>query len=86
MFESVKTSTHLITNEKYAHILAMLQAEPSKKDSMATRKIRNVYQSSGNVERHCVFCDGKKVTTFESVFDVILVAHRKIDHVRNIKK
>jgi hypothetical protein len=86
VFESVKTSTHLITDEKYAHILAMLQAELSKKDSMATRKIRNVYQLSGNVECHCVFHDGKKVTTFKSVFDVILAAHRKIGHARDKKK
>jgi len=86
LFESVKTYTHLITDEKYAQILATLQVEPSKKDSMATRKIRKVYQLSGNVERHCVFRDGKKVTTFESVFDVILAAHRKIGHARDIKK
>jgi hypothetical protein len=58
LFESIKTSTHLIKDEKYAHILATLQAEPSKKDSMATRKI----------------------------FDVILAAHRKIGHARDIKK
>jgi hypothetical protein len=86
MYDSVKTSTHLITDEKYSWILGILQAAPVKQDSMAVRKIWHVYALSGNVERNCVFHDGKKVTTYESVFDVILTAHRKIGHARDVKK
>jgi hypothetical protein len=86
MYEAVKSSTHLIDDEKYNSVIAILQAVPSKKDTMNTRKIRKVYTLSGNAERHCLYRDGLKVTTFESVFDVILMAHRKIGHARDLKK
>ncbi len=71
MYEAVKSSTHLIVDEKYNSVIAILQAVPSKKDTMNTRKIRKVYTLSGNAERHCLYRDGLKVTMFESVFDVI---------------
>jgi hypothetical protein len=86
LYESVKCSTHLITNDKYDWILSILQCQPQKKDPMNVRKARAIYELRGNVEHHCVFRDGKVVTTFERIFDVILQAHQKLGHARDVKK
>jgi hypothetical protein len=86
LYESAKCSTHLITNDKYDWILSMLQCQPQKRDPMNVRKARAIYELRGNVEHHCVFRDGKVVTTFERIFDVILQAHQKLGHARDVKK
>jgi hypothetical protein len=39
MWETVKSTTHLITDEKYAWIQSVLQAKPHKKDTMNMRKV-----------------------------------------------
>jgi len=64
----------------------MLQCQPQKKDPMNVRKARAIYELRGNVEHHCVFRDGKVVTTFERIFDVILQAHQKLGRARDMKK
>jgi hypothetical protein len=86
LYEAAKCSTHLINDEKYGWILSVLQADPHRKDPMSVRKVRHVYKLDGNVENSCVSRDGKIVTTFERVFDVIYEAHRKLGHARDIKK
>jgi hypothetical protein len=44
------------------------------------------YSLQGNVENYCVARDGKTVTKFERDFDVILMAHQKVGHARDVKK
>ena len=53
---------------------------------MNLRKVRSIYTLEGNVEKCCIYRDGKIVTTYEAVFDVIRMAHQKIGHARDIKK
>jgi len=84
MWEAVKSTTHLTTDEKYAWIQSMLEAKPNKKDTMNTRKVRMTYSLQGNVENYCVVCDGKTVTTLEQVFDVMLMAHQKLGHAHDV--
>jgi hypothetical protein len=86
LYNASKCSMHLITNEKYDWLLSILRSKPSKKDPMNVRKARHIYTLGGNVENCCLFRDGKTVTTFERIFDVILQAHRKIGHARDVKK
>jgi hypothetical protein len=86
LWEAVKGTRHLITDEKYNTILSVLQSKPLKSDSMNMRKFRNIYSLQGNVENFCIAHDGKTVTTFERVFDVILMAHQKLGYARDVKK
>jgi hypothetical protein len=74
-YESVKSSSKLITNEKYDRILCIVSAPKEKKESALIIKYRRLYSIVGNVERRCLYRQNKVVTTFENVFDVILEAH-----------
>jgi len=75
MWESVKSTTHLIIDKKYNW-----QATPHKKDTMNMRKVRMMYSLQGSIESYCVAHDGKTVTMFERVFDVMLMAHQKLGY------
>jgi hypothetical protein len=86
MYEAVKGTTHLITEDKYQWILDVLIAPPSKQDKMNARKARATYSLTGNVDMYCITRDGKTVTTYERVYDVIAMAHQKLGHARDIKK
>jgi len=83
MYEKVKGTTHLISNETYAYIVSVLTRKPiPKNESMKDRKYRATYKLSGNIEGACLFRGGQTVTTFERVFDVILEAHKKLSHAK----
>ena len=86
IYEKVKSTSHLIDDLKYSWILAILRAPPSKKDTMHIRKTRQIYSLGGNVENYCITRDGKTVTTYERVFEVLMMAHQKLGHARDIKK
>jgi len=86
IYEKVKSTSHLIDGLKYSWILAILRAPPSKKDTMHIRKTRQIYSLGGNVENYCITRDGKTVTTYERVFEVLMMAHQKLGHARDIKK
>jgi len=73
-YESVKSSTKLITNEKYDKILGIISVPKAKKESALIIKYRRLYTIVGNVERRCLYWQKKVVTTFENLFDVILEA------------
>jgi len=86
IYEKVKSTSHLIDDLKYSWILGILRAPPSKKDTMHIRKTRQIYSLGGNVENYCITRDGKTVTTYERVFEVLMMAHQKLGHARDIKK
>jgi hypothetical protein len=80
------TNTHLITDAKYKEILRLLRTKPKTSERGNTRKLRQTYQLEGNVENQCIYRKGKRVTTFERVFDAILEAHSSIGHARDPRK
>ena len=84
-YESVKSSTKLITNDKYDKILGIISVPKAKKESALIIKYRRLYTIVGNVERRCLYRQNKVVTTFENLFDVILEAHNRISHARSTK-
>jgi len=84
-YESVKSSSKLITNEKYNRILSVVSAPKEKKESALIIKYRRLYSIVGNVERRCLYRQKKVVTTFKNLFDVILEAHNQISHARSTK-
>jgi hypothetical protein len=51
--------------------------------TMTGRNNRKKSQLVGNVASHCLYRKGKVVTTVERVFNVILVAHKKLKHAPN---
>jgi hypothetical protein len=80
------TNTHLITDSKYYEILRLLRTKAKTSERGNTRKMRQTYQLVGNVENQCIYRKGKRVTTFERVFDAILEAHSSIGHSRDHRK
>ena len=80
------TNTHLITDSKYNEILRLLRTKAKTTERGNTRKMRQTYQLAGNVENQCIYRKGKRVTTFERVFDAILEAHSSIGHSRDHRK
>jgi hypothetical protein len=84
-YESVKSSSKLITNENYDRILGIVSAPKEKKESAVIIKYRRLYSIVGNVEKRCLYRQNKVVTTFENLFDVILEAHNQISHARSTK-
>lgn len=79
-FDQVQDATHLITQQKYDHILAILTNPREKKEPAVNYKYRKQYSVGSNVAGVSLYREGKVVTTFEKVFDVIQEAHRKISH------
>jgi hypothetical protein len=86
VYEAVKGTTYLITEEKYQWIVDVLRAPPSKQDKMNARKARATYSLTSNVDEYCITRGGKTVMTYERVYDVIAMAHQKLGHARDIKK
>jgi hypothetical protein len=84
-YEKVKTSTKLMTNEKYDQIKDIVSRSKAKHDPSLYFKYRRQYKLIGNIERRCLYRDDKVVTTFEQVFDVLLEAHGSIGHRRDLK-
>jgi len=84
-YESMKSSTKLITNEKYDKILGIISVPKAKKESALIIKYRRLYIIVGNVERRCLYQQNKVVTTFENLCDVILEAHNRISHAQSTK-
>ena len=82
-YERVKGTTHLITNAKYDEIVSVLQREKVKGESDVAYKYRKYYELRGNVIHRNLYRDGKVVTTYERVFDVIWEAHTSISHLRD---
>lgn len=82
-YERVKGSTHLITNAKYDEIVSILQREKVKGECGVAYKYRKYYELRGNVTHRNLYREGKVVTTYERVFDVIWEAHASISHLRD---
>jgi hypothetical protein len=85
-WEKAKKSSHLISQEKYDEIVALLRTKHQKKEPARLLKYRSTYSLCGNVEGHCLYrnWNGKLtvVPTIENVFDVILEAHAKEGHLK----
>jgi len=83
-WEKAKKSSHLICQEKYDEIVALLMTQRQKKEPARLLKYCSTYSLCGNVEGHCLYCNwnGKLtvVPTIENVFDIILEAHAKGGH------
>jgi heat shock protein HspQ len=83
-WEKAKKSSHLICQEKYDEIVALLRTQRQKKEPARLLKYRSTYSLCGNVEGRCLYrnWNGKLtvVPTIENVFDVILEAHAKGGH------
>ena len=82
-FDQVQDATHLISQEKYDNILAILTNPKQRKEPAVNYKYRKQYSVGSNVAGVSLYREGKVVTTFEKVFDVIQEAHRKISHSMN---
>jgi hypothetical protein len=82
--EKAKKSSHLICQEKYDEIVALLRTKHQKKEPACLLKYRSTYSLCGNVEGHCLYWNwnGKLtvVPKIENVFDIILEAHAKGGH------
>jgi hypothetical protein len=87
-WEKVCKSTHLINQEKYDEIVALLRTERQPKEPPHCHKYRSTYALFSNVASRCLYrlCDKSKtykaVPTVETVFDVILEAHSKGGHAK----
>ena len=83
-WEKAKKSSHLISQEKYDEIVALLRTTRQKKEPARLLKYRSTYSLCGNVEGRCLYrnWNGKLtvVPTIENVFDIILEAHAKGGH------
>jgi hypothetical protein len=83
-WEKAKKSSHLICQEKYDEIVALLRTKHQKKEPPRLLKYRSTYSLCGNVEGHCLYqkWNGKLavVPTIGNIFDVILEAHAKGGH------
>ncbi len=82
-FDQVQEGTHLVTQEKYDHILAILAYPRQKKKPAVNYKYRKQYSVGSNVAGVMLYRKGKVATTFEKAFDVIQEAHHKISHAMN---
>jgi hypothetical protein len=85
-FDQVQDATHLISQQKYDHILAILTNPREKREPAVNYKYRKQYSVGSNVAGVSLYREGKVVTTFEKVFDVIQEAHRKISHAMDPQK
>jgi len=83
-WEKAKKSSHLICQEKYDEIVALLWTKRQKNEPPHLLKYRSTYSLCGNVEGRCLYrkWNGKLtvVPTIENVFDIILEAHAKGGH------
>jgi hypothetical protein len=83
-WEKAKKSSHLICQEKYDEIVALLRTKRQKNEPPHLLKYRSTYSLCGNVEGHCLYqkWNGKLavVPTIGNIFDVILEAHAKGGH------
>jgi hypothetical protein len=83
-WEKAKKSFHLICQEKYDEIVALLRTQRQKKEPAQLLKYRSTYSLCRNVEGRCLYrnWNGKLtvVPTIETVFDVILEVHAKGGH------
>ncbi len=84
MFRSVKTGTHLITNNKYDMLVNLLQLPLPKGATNTERNYQRKYRLGSNVANRCLYRGDKVVTTLEGVYEVILEAHSKINHARSV--
>ena len=82
--EKAKKSSHLICQEKYVEIVALLRTQRQKKEPARLLKYRSTYSLCRNVEGRCLYhnWNGKLtvVPTIENIFDIILEAHAKGGH------
>jgi hypothetical protein len=87
-WEKVCKSTHLINQQKYDEIVALLRTERQPKEPPRCHKYRSTYALCSNVAGRCLYrlCDKTKtykaVPTVETVFDIILEAHSKGGHAK----
>ena len=87
-WEKVSKSTHLINQDKYEEIVALLRTERQPKEPPRCHKYRSTYALCSNVAGRCLYrlCDKTKtykaVPTVETVFDIILEAHSKGGHAK----
>jgi hypothetical protein len=87
-WEKVSKSTHLINQDKYDKIVALLRTERQPKEPPRCHKYRSTYALCSNVAGHCLYCLSDKtkiykaVPTVETVFDVILEVHSKGGHAK----
>jgi hypothetical protein len=72
LYESAKSCSHLLDDKKYNYILSVLQDPLSKSDPMSIRKIRSTYVLHGIEENYCIARQGKTVTTYKRIFDIII--------------
>ena len=85
-WEKAKKSSHLISQEKYDKIIALLRAKCQKKEPACLLKYRSTYSLCRNVEGCCLYRNWNSkltvVPTIENAFDVILEAHAKGGHAK----
>lgn len=87
-WEKVSKSTHLINQDKYEEIVALLRTERQPKEPPRCHKYRSTYALCSNVAGRCLYrlCEKTKtykaVPTVETVFDIILEAHSKGGHAK----
>ena len=83
-WEKAKKSSHLICQEKYDKIVALLRTNHQKNEPPHLLKYRSTYSLCGNIEGRYLYrkWNGKLtvVPTIENIFDVILEAHAKGGH------
>jgi hypothetical protein len=84
-YNSVRSSTKLITDKEYNLIKNIISAPKAKKETAVVAKYHRLYSVVGNVERRCLYWQNKVVATYEHTFDVILEAHSMILHARSTK-
>jgi len=85
--EKAKKSSHLICQEKYDEIVALLRTTRQKKEPARLLKYRSTYSLCGNVEGRCLYRNWNSkltvVPTIENIFDIILEAHAKGGHAKD---
>ena len=87
-WEKVSKSTHLINQDKYEEIVALLRTERQPKEPPRCHKYRSTYALCSNVAGRCLYrlCEKTKtykaVPTVETVFNIILEAHSKGGHAK----
>jgi hypothetical protein len=86
-WEKAKKSSHLISQEKYDKIVALLRTKCQKKEPARLLKYRSTYSLCGNVEGRCLYRNWNSkltvVPTIENIFDIILEAHAKGGHAKD---
>jgi hypothetical protein len=85
-YNQVRSTTHLLDDKQYEHIKSIVLQPKQKGQTAIMYKYRKIYQLGSNVDGHCLYRNGKVVTTFEKIFDVILEAHKKIGHAADAEK